>query len=80
MISYEHPRRLLTYATWKRQLVISMSVSKLTVREKRHIYAILRETNDHNAFLPQYGFTAGSFCMWQIVCESRRAKRNQRLS
>lgn len=66
---------LITYPTWKKYLILSIFVEQLRVREKRHIFHIMRrhiDTLSHDSFFPQYGITAGEFATWQVLAESRK--------
>lgn len=72
---------LITYPTWKKYLILSCFVEQLKVREKRHIFHIMRkhiDTLTHDSFFPQYGITAGEFATWQVLSENRknRVKKN----
>jgi hypothetical protein len=64
---------LLTYPTWKKYIVLSSTVASLRMRDKRIIFDVMRNTPDltHDTFFPYYGFTAGHFCMWQILSEKQ---------
>jgi len=68
---------LLTYPTWKKYIVLSSTIASLRVRDKRFLFDAMRNTSDltHNTFFPSYGFTAGHFCLWQILGEKHGASR-----
>ena len=72
-------RTFVTYPTWKKYLVLSRVIETLRVRDKRHIFQVMRLTPDlnHNTFFPHYGFTAGEFAMWQILSEQRKPRRHR---
>lgn len=66
----------LTYPTWKKNIILSSAITQTKIKDKRNIFALLRNTRDSNAFLPAHGYTAGTFCLWQILSENRRPKRS----
>jgi hypothetical protein len=71
----------LNYPTWKKYVVLSATVDNLPMRDKRAIFALLRQCSEaqaHDVFFPKYGFTAGAFCTWQILSDSRRPRRRRR--
>tara|TARA_B110000046_G_scaffold148040_1_gene155846 strand:- start:564 stop:845 length:282 start_codon:yes stop_codon:yes gene_type:complete len=70
----------LNYPTWKKYIVLSASIDYLKVKDKRTIFALIRQhaTRDEQAFFPDYGFTAGAFCAWQILSDTRRPRRRRR--
>ena len=68
----------ITYPTWKKYIVLSCVVEQLRVRDKRHLFHIMRREKDmadHNSFFPAYGFTAGELSVWQILADSHRQRR-----
>ena len=78
----QNERSFITYPTWKKYIIMSCFIEGLRVRDKRHIFHIMRkhfDTLDHNSFFPQYGITAGEFAVWQVLSENRktRTKKNE---
>ena len=67
----------ITYPTWKKYIVISYFVESLRVKDKRHLFHVMRRTDSltHDTFFPTYGITAGEFAIWQILTESRKPRR-----
>ena len=66
----------VTYPTWKKGIVISHSIERLVVRDKRLIFSVLRAGDaTHDTFFPAFGVTAGMFCTWQILNECKRKRR-----
>ena len=67
----------IRYPTWKKNMVIYFSVSKLRVREKRLIFHVIRSADDitHDSFFPAFGLTAGEFCTWHILADGCRRKK-----
>ena len=68
------PSSLLTYPTWRKHLILSSSISSITIKGKREIFGLMRKEKNHDAFMPRYGFTPGSFCVWQILAEPKRSR------
>ena len=64
----------MTYPTWKKHIVLSKVIESLRVKDKRHIFHIMRKTENlsHDTFFPNYGFTAGDFSIWQILSDSKK--------
>ena len=73
----QNQRCLITYPTWKKYVILSKYIEQLRVRDKRHIFQIMRKTENLNdgTFFPKYGFTAGEFSVWQILSEHRKSRR-----
>lgn len=69
----------ITYPTWKKYIVISCFVENLRVKDKRHLFYIMRRSDalDHDTFFPNYGITAGEFAIWQILSENRKSRRQK---
>lgn len=69
-------RTFITYPTWKKYIVLSRVIGALRVKDKRHIFSIMRRTDElsHETFFPEYGFTAGEFTIWQILSDQRKAR------
>ncbi len=55
------------YTTFIKQIYIYLAINNLTVSAKRHIYQLLRKSENLNTniFMPQYGITAGEFAIFQ---------------
>ena len=70
-------RNFITYPTWKKYMVLSRFIEELRVREKRHIFQIMRRSSElsHDTFFPEYGITAGEFAVWQVLSENRKTRR-----
>lgn len=68
--------RLTTYGQWLKYVVLARAVAALEVRDKRALYQLLRQheapDDGHDLFFPRHGFTAGAFCTWTILNETRR--------
>lgn len=75
-------RNFITYPTWQKYMVLSCFIEALRVREKRHIFQVMRRSHalTHDTFFPQYGITAGEFAVWQVLAESRKCRRKTSLS
>ena len=73
----QHEQNLITYPTWKKYIIISYFVESLRVRDKRHLFQIMRKSPmlTHDTFFPNYGITAGEFAIWQILSESRKPRK-----
>ena len=70
--------RYLSFPTHMKNVSLNDAIGKVTVREKRAIFQLLRKRPDeHEAFLPHYGFTAATFCTWQILAEKDKRIRNR---
>lgn len=70
---------LITYPTWKKYIVISCAIEKLRVKDKRHLFHVMRKSDEltHNTFFPEYGITVGQFAIWQILSENKRNRRSK---
>lgn len=68
----------INYATWKKYVVLGKAIDRLRVRDKRHIFQMIRTYDKvtHDTFFPQYGFTAGEFSVWQVLADSNRKKKD----
>lgn len=64
------------YITWKKYVCMKRYVERMRVKEKRQIFQIIRSHPDchHDSFLPDFGLTAGEFCIWQVLSENMRKK------
>ena len=72
-------RTFITYPTWKKYIVLSKVIEMLRVRDKRHIFHMMRRTENltHDTFFPTYGFTAGEFAVWQVLSENRKSRKTK---
>jgi hypothetical protein len=68
------------YITWKKYVCMKKYVERMRVKEKRQIFQIIRSHPccDHDSFLPDFGLTAGEFCIWQVLSENMRKKNLSR--
>ena len=64
------------YMTWKKYVCMQLYVERMRVKDKRQIFQILRNYPQcsHDTFLPDFGLTAGEFCIWQVLSENMRKK------
>ena len=77
----EEEHSFITYPTWKKYMILSSYIEGLRVKEKRHIFHIMRrhgEGLNHDSFFPQYGFTTGEFAVWQVLTEHRKSRNRRR--
>lgn len=65
-------------ATWKKYVVLSAVIDQMRVRDKRHLFNMMRTMPvvNHNTLFTQYGITAGEFATWQVLGDTTR-KRNR---
>ena len=70
-----------TYPTWERYTILANEIGKLSIRERRHIFQLARntETLTEDLLFPEYGFTLAEFAVWYTLGDSRRKIRQQRL-
>ena len=62
-----------TYATWKKYKCLHAAVSRMSIREKRRIFAMLRhQPCSHDMLLVHYGMTLGDFCCMHVLTDARR--------
>lgn len=74
----QNEHTFITHPTWKKYIVISCFVEGLRVKDKRHLFHIMRKSTkslSHDTFFPTYGITAGEFAIWQILSESRKVRK-----
>lgn len=66
----------ITYPTWKKMLVLSSVIDSFQIREKRLIFHTMRTYPNatHDTFFPEFGMTAGIFCTFQILSDTRRTR------
>ena len=64
--------------TWKKYIVQYRFVENLRVKDKRHIFYIMRNSTNisNDTYFPNYGLTAGEFALWQVLSENIRKKDN----
>ena len=62
--------------TWKKYVVISNVVDRMRVRDKRHLFNLMRTLPEitHDTLFPQYGITAGEFSTWQVLSDNTRKR------
>lgn len=72
----QNEHMLITYPTWKKYIVISYFVESLRVKDKRHIFQIMRRCAhlNHDTFFPEFGICAGEFAIWQILSDNRKTR------
>lgn len=60
--------------TWAKYMVLAYVVEHMTTRERRNIFMHMRNTpsSDEDWFFPHYGLTAGEFCVFHTVQQSRQ--------
>lgn len=65
---------MYTLPTWSKYVVLAKNIDELRVKDKRHIFQIMRTTPGmtEDTFLPQYGITTGEFAVWQVLGENVR--------
>ena len=65
---------LLQHATKEKYRRIFKHVQNMRVRQKRHVFYILRHVPDIsiNTFLPEFGLHCGEFACFQILSEHSR--------
>jgi hypothetical protein len=62
--------------TWEKYNVYFHIVENMTMKEKRVIFSILRKENvNHDTLLPEFGMTAGEFCVMQTLNERNSLKK-----
>lgn len=62
--------------TWKKIKCVHATVARMTVKEKRRIYALMRsERCTHDMLLVPYGMTLGDFCCMNILSDTDRRVR-----
>lgn len=63
-----------TEPTYVKYCVIADVVERLSVKDKRRLFKLMRENVDVNvdAFFPAYGLTAGEFATWYVLSNGSR--------
>lgn len=73
---YDLPSDTFARASWRRQLATEHCVRKINMKQKRRLYALMREPGvDENTFLPFMGITVGQLCVFHILNKTCREKR-----
>lgn len=69
-------RELLTYPTWERYTVLADVIGRLTMRERRVIFQLMRQVDppSTDVFFPRLGFTLAEFAVWHILGSRRTAE------
>ena len=68
MLGPDHP-----YPVWKKYQCVYASVSRMTVRDKRRVFALMREEHvDCDTFLTEHGVTMGEFSMMHLLADHAR--------
>ena len=69
-------RELITYPIWEHYTVLSTSIHRLSIRDRRYIFQIMRRTPvTPDLLFPRYGFTMSEFATWHILNDMRRKTR-----
>lgn len=71
---------LLTYPTWERYTVLSHVISNLSIRDRRQIFMLARNTPtcfSTELFFPHFGFTLAEFAVWYTLGDNRRKVRKK---
>ena len=68
--------------TYRKYQIIEHAVDELTIKAKRRLFKIMRETTpiDASTFFPSYGLTAGEFSTWYVLGGSQRRQFSQNTS
>lgn len=73
-------RTLITYPTWERYTVLSHSIAQLSIRQRRHIFQLARNSTAlTDLFFPHYGFTFAEFAVWYTLADTRRKSKRGRV-
>ena len=64
---------------WKKYIVLGNVVDKMRVRDKRHLFHLMRTLPNvnHDTLFPQYGITAGEFATWQVLSDNTRKRSDK---
>ena len=66
-------RSQMNDAQWRKTIVQFATVKTMKVKQKRLIFNAMRSTNTNiDTFFPAFGLTAGEFCLFQILNETRK--------
>lgn len=71
--------QLLQTATKEKYLRLFKSVQTMRVRQKRHLFYVLRHVPDisPDTFLPEFGLHCGEFACFQILSEHSRKEEKR---
>lgn len=65
-----------TYPTWKKYRCLLAAVSRMSTREKRRVFALMRNPAcSHDMLLVEHGMTLGEFCCMIILSEPAGSSR-----
>ena len=69
-----HLQRHALEGVWRKYIVICKAVENLRVRDKRHLFGLMRTCAGvtEDSFFPMYGFTAGEFTIFQVLTDKTR--------
>ena len=57
-------------AVWKKTKCLHAAVARMSIREKRRIFALMRHPDvTQDMLLVEYGFTLGDFCCMHVLSE-----------
>lgn len=75
----DSPHGLSQYPTWKKTCCVRSAVLRMSVREKRRIFAMMRENPEYNedSLLVEFGITLGDFCLMHILSDQRTAEARE---
>ena len=67
------PNLYLSYPTWVKYNTAYACVRSWPVKKTRSVIQRIRNTPqcDHSHFLPSEGITAGAFCVWHLLTETK---------
>ena len=62
----------VSYAAWAKYMVISRYVHSMPIRNRRIVFALMREHCDLGGemFMPHIGVTAADFCVFHVLGSS----------
>ena len=67
---------LITYPTWERYTVLAHTITNLSVKDRRRIVQLARQTRTSpELFFPDYGFTLSEFAVWYTLSDCRKKVR-----
>lgn len=67
-------RDLITYPTWEKYTVLAHAITKLSIKDRRHIFQLARNA-EHvcpDLLFPEFGFTLSEFAVWYTLGDGRR--------
>ena len=67
-------QQLLTYPTWERYTVLAAYISRMSVKDRRKIFQMVRRIDHdwHDVVFPDYGFTFSEFAVWYTLSGARK--------